>query len=374
MHGASDGIWDDCHMRYQGLIAAAGRSSRMDGFKPLMRLNGFPMIQMTVQSLRNGGIEDITVVTGCRAQEMEEVLRPLHVRIVENQDFASTDMLASVRMGLRQIKDADVVFFLPGDVPLVAPKSIQKMKERLSRQLDADGLQVLQPIVGVKEAHPPALLRGGVDMVLSYQGEGGLRGAFNSMQMEQMELLDTGALADADVRADFERLLEYAKKKRGVSLSVCEELYEEAGLLEHIRRHCKAVGDLAASMAERLIAHGACLDVELCRSGGYLHDLCKLSGEHEAAAGNFLRERGYQALAKVVERHKGFLEEPLTVCEEWVLVCLADKLVQEEQRVTIEKRYEKALGHASIKPWIVKNITICKKLIKEFEVITGERL
>ena len=101
-------------MRYKGLIAAAGRSSRMDGFKPLMRLNGFPMIQMTVQSLRNGGIEDITVVTGCRAQEMEEALRPLHVRIVENREFASTDMLASVRMGLLQIRDADAVFFLPG--------------------------------------------------------------------------------------------------------------------------------------------------------------------------------------------------------------------------------------------------------------------
>ncbi len=360
-------------MRYKGLIAAAGRSSRMDGFKPLMRLNGFPMIQMTVQSLRNGGIEDITVVTGCRAQEMEEVLRPLHVRIVENREFASTDMLASVRMGLLQIRDADAVFFLPGDVPLVAPRSIQKMKERLSK-VGSSGLQVLQPVVGEREAHPPVLLNGGADIVLAYQGEGGLRGAFNSMRMEQMEFLDTGALADADVRADFERLLDYAKKKRGVSLSVCEELYKEAGLLEHIRKHGKAVGDLAASMAERLIAHGACLDVELCRSGGYLHDLCKLSKEHEAAGGIFLRERGYEALAEVVERHKGFFEKPATVCEEWVLVCLADKLVQEEQRVTVEERYQKAFGHASIKPWIVKNITICKALIREFEVITGERL
>ncbi len=34
-------------MRIQGLIAAAGLSSRMGGFKPFMKLNGFPMIQMT---------------------------------------------------------------------------------------------------------------------------------------------------------------------------------------------------------------------------------------------------------------------------------------------------------------------------------------
>ena len=56
----------NCH----GLIAAAGLSSRMDGFKPRMKLNGFPMIQMTVQSLKNAGIRDITVVTGYRAEEM----------------------------------------------------------------------------------------------------------------------------------------------------------------------------------------------------------------------------------------------------------------------------------------------------------------
>ena len=48
-------------MRIRGLIAAAGKSSRMDGFKPLMELNGFPMIRMTVQSLRNAGIRDVTV-------------------------------------------------------------------------------------------------------------------------------------------------------------------------------------------------------------------------------------------------------------------------------------------------------------------------
>ena len=64
-------------MRLKGLIAAAGRSRRMDGFKPLMELNGFPMICMTVQSLKNAGIEDITVVTGYRAQETEAVLKPL---------------------------------------------------------------------------------------------------------------------------------------------------------------------------------------------------------------------------------------------------------------------------------------------------------
>lgn len=74
-------------MRIQGLIAAAGLSSRMGEFKPFMKLNGFPMIRMTVQSLKNAGIRDITVVTGYRADEMARILMPLEVRLVENRAY-----------------------------------------------------------------------------------------------------------------------------------------------------------------------------------------------------------------------------------------------------------------------------------------------
>ena len=51
----------------------------MDGFKPLLKINGFPMITMTVQSLRNAGIRDIIVVTGYRGEEVEKVLEPMGV-------------------------------------------------------------------------------------------------------------------------------------------------------------------------------------------------------------------------------------------------------------------------------------------------------
>ena len=70
------------HMRdWRGLIAAAGQSRRMGAFKPLLTLNGFPMIQMTVQSLKNGGIQDITVVIGREADRMREILAPMGVRL-----------------------------------------------------------------------------------------------------------------------------------------------------------------------------------------------------------------------------------------------------------------------------------------------------
>lgn len=359
-------------MRYRGLIAAAGLSSRMGDFKPFMELNGFPMIQMTVQSLKNAGIRDITVVTGHRADEMEGVLAPLGVHILRNEDYRKTDMLASIRMGLSAMKQAEGVFFLPGDLPLVSPESIKRILDRLAEL--PEGTDALIPMTGERTSHPPVLLPGGIRAVLGYEGEGGLKGSFASMQAEYMELDDAGALADADVRGDFDRLRDWAKEHRGVSQKQCEAWYQEADLPSHIRAHCLAVGDLAGWMAERLTEHGACLDIELCRSGGYLHDLCRLSGEHEAKAGAFLRARGYLALARVVEGHRSFETEPETVCEEGVIVCLADKLIQEDRRVSPKVRYQKAFTFDPVKEWILRDIRICQKLLEEFEVMTGEQL
>lgn len=359
-------------MRYEGLIAAAGQSRRMDGFKPAMKLNGFPMIRMTVQSLRDAGIRRITVVAGHRFGEMEELLAPMDVRLVRNEAYRETDMFASVCLGLSRIREADAVFFLPGDLPLVSPGSMKRLKDRL--KVLPEGTDALVPVTNGSTSHPPILLPGGQRAVLGYRGGGGLKGAFSSMRAEYMELTDAGALADADNRGDFAKLQAWARRQKGVSLEQCVEWYEEAGLPAHIRAHCRAVGELSGWMAERLTEHGACLDTQLCRSGGYLHDLCRLSEYHEEAAGAFLRERGYEALAQVVERHRGFQIRPETVCEEGAIVCLADKLVKEDRRVTLEERYAKAFAHDTVKPGILRHLEICRELIEEFEVMTGEKL
>ncbi len=359
-------------MKYRGLIAAAGLSSRMGDFKPFMDLNGFSMIQMTVQSLKNAGIREIVVVTGHRADEMEQVLTPLGVHVLRNENYQKTDMLASIQLGLRTMEQAKGVFFLPGDLPLVSPGSMKDILERL--EVLPEGTDALVPVTGDRTSHPPVLLPGGIRAVLSYEGEGGLKGSFSTMRAEYMKLDDAGALADADVRGDFEKLQIWARAHRGVSRKRCEDWYREINLPSHIRAHCLAVGELAGWMAERLTEHGACLDIELCRSGGYLHDLCRLLKEHEAEAGVFLRERGYGALARVVERHRGFETEPKTVCEEGVIVCLADKLVKEERRVSPEVRYQKAFTYDPVKEWILRDLRICRKLLEEFEVMTGEQL
>lgn len=387
-------------MKIAGLITAAGFSSRMNGFKPLMKLNGFPMAAMTVQSMRNAGIQDITVVTGYRGQEICEALADMNVSIVRNEAYASTDMLTSVKLGLKRLGGVDGVFFLPADVPLTSSAVFQKMFERIPKL--GKGCQALIPFVGEKtseglqpvkrvvspdrntngreqffsverQTHPPLILRAGWQDVLAYKGERGLGGALAGLVTEKIIVDREDTSDDADCRAEFALLEKQARARRGVSEKVCREFYEEVSLPEHIRAHCLSVGELAGRMAERLVKHGAFLDVELCRSGGYLHDLLRSEPYHAKAAGAFLRERGYLALAEVVGAHMEFLK-PATICRESVIVCLADKLICGTERVTPEQRYQEAFAHENMKPQVQRDLQICRRLTEEFEIITGEKL
>ena len=83
-------------------------------------------------------------------------------------------------------------------------------------------------------------------------------------------------------------------------------------------------------------------------------------------------------MARIVEGHRGFGAEPESVCEEGVLVCLADKMILEERRVSLRERYGRALGkcleESSVKERIRRDFGICQRLLNEFEVMTGERL
>ena len=68
----------------RAVIPAAGISSRMGNFKPLLLLHGRTLIETSVSSLLKGGAETVTVVTGYRADEIERNLSPSFGRSVNN--------------------------------------------------------------------------------------------------------------------------------------------------------------------------------------------------------------------------------------------------------------------------------------------------
>ena len=138
-------------------------------------------------------------------------------------------------------------------------------------------------------------------------------------------------------------------------------------------------------MANRLVDAGVCLDIELCRSGGYLYSMFGPSADSKKSAGGFLQKRGYRALAELVGGEKEHGGAPETICEEKTLVFLASKLFLAGRSVpskghgqklsaSFESHDSSAAGRFPVKEVSLREEKICERLLKEFEVMIGERL
>lgn len=369
-------------MRFGGLIVAAGQSSRMGEFKPFMELNGFSMLEMSIQSMRNAGIDPLCVVVGRNADELESLISYKKGIVVRNPDYAKTDMLFSVRLGLMELQKSaiDAVFILPGDLPLVSPNTFRVLKEGAKAK---DASVLLPTHQGVK-GHPILIKRDCFSDILEGGSDEGLRGLIKDKNSVSLEVFDEGINLDADYPEDYTVLVKKARQYKGMSRELCEELYDEVDLPIQIREHCRAVSDLATYATKTLIACGYCLDIELCRSGAALHDILRLQKNHEQAGADLLESKGYQALASIVRGHQSMFKRgdgkiiPAIRLDEHSIVMLADKLVSETRRVSLDERYEIALrrfpANTSIGADIRKDLEYCKALLVRYEEVTHEPL
>ena len=97
------------------VILAAGQSSRMEDFKPLLPLGNKCVTERVLHAFRAAGITDLIVVTGHRADELQRVVAPLKVRCVENSRYHQ-GMFSSVRTGIRALAASCEAFFIhPAD-------------------------------------------------------------------------------------------------------------------------------------------------------------------------------------------------------------------------------------------------------------------
>jgi 1L-myo-inositol 1-phosphate cytidylyltransferase / CDP-L-myo-inositol myo-inositolphosphotransferase len=75
------------------LILAAGSSRRMGSFKPLVRVGGLPLIERTIATARQAGVQDFCVVTGSEAGRLESFLtalarrRQVRITCIRNEEW-----------------------------------------------------------------------------------------------------------------------------------------------------------------------------------------------------------------------------------------------------------------------------------------------
>lgn len=191
-------------MDYAAVIAAAGLSSRMGEFKPLLPLGGESMIKSVIRKLREAGAEEIVVVAGYQAELLRQHLAHSGVQICLNPDYADTQMFDSISLGLKALsRPYERVFLTPGDVPLVRTETILRLK-----QMAAD---MVRPVYNGAPGHPVLLSAACVPDILAHGVKVGLKKAMDALaaagwSLQELAVNDEAVTMDADTPEDFQRL------------------------------------------------------------------------------------------------------------------------------------------------------------------------
>lgn len=189
------------------LIVAAGCSRRMKKFKPLLPLGSGCIIEHTISRFIEAGFSDIVVVVGHRREELIPVLNKLKVQIVINEEYDQTDMLESVKLGLRVMPaDTRGVLLCPADIPMIDPETI---KEIADTGKESDAFAIIPSFEG-RRGHPILFGRRMVEEILKYRGENGIHGVLEKFEnrIQHVVVKDENMLMDIDRPEDYEKLLE----------------------------------------------------------------------------------------------------------------------------------------------------------------------
>lgn len=342
-------------MKYAAVITAAGLSSRMGQFKPALPLTDRSIIQSTIRNLKAADVHEIVVVTGHRTQDLCAQITNCGVSLVKNEAYAHSGMFDSVCIGLKTLpSNIDRVLVTPADIPMVKPETL--------RELLHSSAELARPTHSGQNGHPLMLSTALLPDICAYQGDGGLKGAAAALNKHfaAVPVDDVGILLDADTPEDYLRLLYLDAGRRclpaahaveqfrsvfpdaeipeGLPDVYCEGLLDGYSVPNHIKRHCRAVADQAELLAAQLTDPH--IDRGRLRAAALLHDIARLEPDHPKAGARILTALGYSDLAAIVAVHHDLWVSETDPVSEAVILYYADKLIQEDRKVTLQQRFD----------------------------------
>ncbi len=140
-------------LRIGAVLLAAGEGRRMGGVaKPLIRLQGVPLISRQLVALSGAGVDEVVVVTGHARNAVEEQVRSFSVTLAHNEAHAQGQE-GSVRVGLAALSGQLRCGHssCPADQPLIAAGDLTELIGAFKKRPAG---HVVVPVVNGQRGNP----------------------------------------------------------------------------------------------------------------------------------------------------------------------------------------------------------------------------
>jgi molybdenum cofactor cytidylyltransferase len=194
-----------------GIVLAAGRSSRMGRPKALLPAGDVTFLTRAIRLLADAGCRSVFAVVASDDADAAGIALEGGAIVVRNPDPGS-EPVDSVRAGIQASADADAVVVLPVDCPLVRSATVRA----LMRAWRTSAAAIVVPELDGATGHPLVLGRTLFADVLARSLPNGL----HTLIEERADSLTTVAVADPGIHADIDTPAEYERyldADRGVS-------------------------------------------------------------------------------------------------------------------------------------------------------------
>ena len=184
------------------VVLAAGASSRMGRPKLTIPLDGVPMLERVLETLRRSTVDRVVVVLGANEGEVRARVRFEGEMVVVNQGFAD-GMSSSLRLGLESVREAEAAIIVLGDQPFVLPATI----DTLVAEHRASRATIVVPTFHGKRGNPVLFHRSIFPQIARVSGDVGAKSVVqtNASDVLEVEVADRGVLVDFDTPSDLPR-------------------------------------------------------------------------------------------------------------------------------------------------------------------------
>jgi CTP:molybdopterin cytidylyltransferase MocA len=182
-----------------GLVLAAGASTRFGAQKQLAELDGIPLLEHSLRTMRAVPVGRVVVVLGSAA---EEIVSKVNLHGAEPVVCARWDegQSASLACGLSELEGCQAVVVTLGDQPRVSPKAIRRVIA------GRNGSSAIRATYNGNPGHPVLLERELFEALRDVTGDKGARNLLLSVPVRDIPCDDLGGGEDVDTPAELDAL------------------------------------------------------------------------------------------------------------------------------------------------------------------------